>query len=132
MVIVDTTVWVHYLKGNENAQTEWFDRNVGREALGLTDLILCEVLQGVPADEDFAAVSQQLLEFALFSTGGAEIAISAAQNYRSLRRRGFTVRKTVDCLIATLCMREGFSLLHRDRDYDVFERELALRVIHPR
>jgi predicted nucleic acid-binding protein len=131
MVIVDTTVWVDYLRGRLNAETQWFDRNVGREALGLTDLILCEVLQGVPADEDFEAIKQQLLEFSIFSTGGAETAVSAAENYRNLRKRGFTVRKTVDCLIATLCIREGFKLLHRDRDYDIFEKVLGLDVVHP-
>jgi predicted nucleic acid-binding protein len=131
MVIIDTTVWVDYLKGRLNPETQWFDRNVGREALGLTDLILCEVLQGVPADEDFTALRQQLLEFAIFSTGGVETSVSAAENYRNLRKRGFTVRKTVDCLIATLCIREGFSLLHKDRDYDIFEKALGLHVVHP-
>lgn len=131
MVIVDTTVWVDYLNGADNPQTEWLDREIEREEIGLTDLILCEVLQGVRRDRGFASLRKQLLEFAVFSNGGLEMAVEAAENFRELRRRGFTVRKIIDCWIATFCIREGYGLLHRDRDYDMFEGVLGLRVIHP-
>ena len=131
MVIVDTTVWVDYLKGTTTPETEWLDREVGRQEIGLTDLILCEVLQGVRRDSEFAAFREQLLEFEVFAVGSVGIAVEAAENFRELRKRGFTVRKTVDCLIATFCIREGHALLHRDRDYDVFEKNLGLQVIHP-
>ena len=66
----------------------------------------------------------------MFQAGGSELAIAAAQNYRELRSRGYTVRKTVDCLIATFCLRSEHELLHRDRDFEVFETELGLRVVH--
>jgi predicted nucleic acid-binding protein len=131
MIIVDTTVWVDYFNGVNNSETEWLDRSLGHEAIGLTDLILCEVLQGLCADEQFRAVSAQLIAFDIFSAGGIEFALQAASNFRELRRRGFTVRKTIDCWVATFCIREGHSLLHRDRDYDVFEQQLGLQVIHP-
>ena len=131
MVIVDTTVWVDYIRGEQNPETDWLHRELGRAGMGLTDLILCEVLQGIRDDATFARVQRDLRGFEIFETAGAELAIAAASNYRNLRRRGFTIRRTIDCLIATFCLRQGHSLLHRDRDYDSFEQELGLKVVHP-
>jgi predicted nucleic acid-binding protein len=67
----------------------------------------------------------------VFDIGGVAVAREAARNYRALRSRGHTVRKTIDCLIATFCLRGQHSLLHRDRDFDPFEKFLELSVIHP-
>jgi predicted nucleic acid-binding protein len=131
MVIVDTTVWIDYLRGLRNKETEYFDREVGRQRFGLTDLILCETLQGVGDENTFARVLRELRKFEVFETGSQELASEAARNFGNLRRRGRTVRKTIDCLIATFCLRQGHSLLHRDRDYDYFEDFLGLTVIHP-
>lgn len=131
MVIVDTTVWIDYLGGITNPETSWLDREMERQRLGLTDLILCEVLQGVRNDAAFTQVRQELSRFQVFQTGGIDLAIAAAQNYRSLRALGHTVRKTIDCLIATFCLGEGHGLLHRDHDFDLFEKHLGLGVVHP-
>jgi predicted nucleic acid-binding protein len=130
MVIVDTTVWIDYLRGTENPGTRWLDRELQNQRLGLTDLILCEVLQGIREQSVFARVRADLLKFQVFQTGGNELAIAAAQNYRELRQRGYTVHKTIDCLIATFCLRARHELLHRDRDFDCFEKVLGLRVVH--
>jgi predicted nucleic acid-binding protein len=131
MTIVDTTVWIDYLRGAANPHTDWLDRELDRQRLGLTDLILCEVLQGVAGDSTFTRVRRDLSRFEVFDTGGEAIAVAAAQNYRFLRARGHTVRKTIDCLIATFCLMDRHSLLHRDHDYGPFEKHLDLRVIHP-
>jgi len=131
MVLVDTTVWIDYLAGTANSHTLWLDRELGRQRLGLTDLIFCEVLQGVRSDALFPQIQRDLERLSIFETGGIELALAAAQNYRFLRRRGVTVRKTVDCLIATFCMEKGHELLHRDRDFNAFEVHLSLRVVHP-
>ena len=131
MVIVDTTVWIDYLRGLRNKQTDYFDRELGRQRFGLTDLILCETLQGVGDENTFTRVLRELRKFEVFETGSLELAIEAARNFGKLRRRGRTVRKTIDSLIATFCLRHGHSLLHRDRDYDHFEDFLGLTVIHP-
>jgi predicted nucleic acid-binding protein len=104
---------------------------MGRQHLGLTDLSLCEILQGISADGAFNQVLNDLSRFHVFDAGGAATAVAAAQNYRLLRRRGHTVRKTIDCLIATFCLEEGHGLLHRDRDFDPFEKHLGLLVVHP-
>ena len=131
MVIVDTTVWIDYLHGVRNPETDWLDARLERQRLGLTDVILCEVLQGVRDDAAAAAVERQLLKLEVFDAGGVDIATAAARNYRILRSRGHTVRKTIDCLIATFCLEKDHSLLHRDRDFDPFENLLGLSVIHP-
>ncbi|MBZ5573270.1 MAG: PIN domain nuclease [Acidobacteriia bacterium] len=130
MVIVDTTVWIDYLQGTDNPETLWLDRQLTQQRLGLTDLILCEVLQGISEASEFDRVRDELLLFHLFPTGG-KLAVAAARNYQTLRERGQTVRKTIDCLIATFCLQARHELLHRDRDFDAFEKILGLRVVHP-
>jgi predicted nucleic acid-binding protein len=131
MVIVDTTVWVDYLNDVTTPETEWFDTQLARQPLGLLDLMICEVLQGLSTEEEAARVLRDLRRFQLFETGGLELATATARNYRLLRAKGRTVRKTIDCIIATYCIREGHSLLHRDRDFDPFEQLLCLIVVHP-
>jgi hypothetical protein len=131
VVIVDTTVWVDYFQGVTNPETDWLDAEIERQRLGLTDVILCEVLQGVRDDSAAKDVERHLLKLEVFEAGSVDLAREAARNYRTLRGRGYTVRKTIDCLIATFCLREQHSLLHRDRDFDPFERFLELSVVHP-
>ena len=130
MVIVDTTVWIDYFGGIVNSETTWLDHALPRERLGLMDLILSEVLQGIRDDAAFKLVRHELLKLNIFAAGGPDLAIASAQNYRTLRQRGFTVRKTKNCWIATSCLLSGHKLLHRDRDYDTFERVLGLQVVH--
>jgi predicted nucleic acid-binding protein len=131
MTVVDTTIWIDYLAGNVNSHTDWLDRELNQQRLGLTDLILCEILQGIRTDSDFRRVRRELSRFELLDTGGEALAVASAQNYRFLRSHGQTIRKTIDCLIATFCLVEGHSLLHRDHDFEPFETHLGLRVIHP-
>jgi predicted nucleic acid-binding protein len=131
MVIVDTTVWIDYLRGTENSETVWLDGALTRQRLGLIDLVLCEVLQGIRDPNMFIKVRDELLTFHLFQTGGKDLAITSALNYRKLSDRGYTVRRTIDCLIGSFCLEAGHELLHRDRDFDPFEKALGLRVVHP-
>jgi hypothetical protein len=131
VVIVDTTVWIDYFGGISNPYSDWLDRELPATRLGLTDMSLCEVLQGIRNDSNFTLVRDELLKLDVCEPGGAELALAAARNYRLLRSRGYTVRKTIDCLIATYCLENGHSLLHRDRDFDCFEKLLGLVVVHP-
>lgn len=130
MILADASVWIDYLRGTSSPEAEWLDQQFGQQLLGLTDLTLCEVLQGCP-DHQVEKVAARLGGLAILSTGGVELAMAAAENYRKLRRRGFTIRKTIDCWIASFCLIEGHTLLHSDRDFDPFEQFLGLRVIHP-
>jgi predicted nucleic acid-binding protein len=131
VVIVDSTVWIDYYRGESNLQTVWLDDELRRNRLGLTDLILCEVLQGTQTEREFSTTLRELSEYVIFNSGGEELAIASAQNYRYLRSRGSTIRTSVDCLIATFCIRDGHYLLHRDRDFEPFEKYLGLNVLHP-
>ena len=131
MVIVDTTVWIDYLAGTGTPQVDWLEREMDRQRLGLTDIILCEVLQGIRDDRRFVQVRDYLLSLEVFATGGVTLAVATARNYRVLRARGWTVRTTIDGLIATFCLLNGHALLHNDRDFDRFEEVLDLRVVHP-
>jgi predicted nucleic acid-binding protein len=131
MIVVDSSVWIDYFSYDDSLETNWLDLTLGRQTLALTDMILCEVLQGIRYDARFSEVRQELSSLVVFDTGGRDLAIATAQNYRFLRQRGYTVRKTIDCYIATFCISAGHSLLHRDRDFESFEKHLGLRVIHP-
>jgi predicted nucleic acid-binding protein len=131
MVIVDTSVWVDFLNDVNTAETRWLDQRLPEQRLGLLDVIVCEVLQGLSTDGEAAEVLRDLRQFEIFDTGGLDLATAAAHNSRSLRRRGKTVRKTLDCLIATFCLTQGHALLHCDSDFEPFEKHLGLEVVHP-
>lgn len=131
MVIVDTTIWIDYLNGVGTRETDWLDRELDRQRLAITDLVLCEVLQGIRDEPRFSHVSAELLKLEVFGVGGIELALATARNYRLLRARGRTVRPTIDGLIATFCLLNGHALLHNDRDYDAFEQILGLSVVRP-
>ncbi len=132
MVLVDTSVWVDYFAGVANPETEWLDFELDKQRLGVADLNLCEILQGLRSDAEIRQVQRQIVKCEIFDTGGEEMAVSSAENFRLLRKRGFTVRKTIDCWVATFCLREGHTLLHRDRDFSPFEKVLGLRVVQAR
>jgi hypothetical protein len=130
VVLIDTSVWIDFLNGVRTPETDWLDRQLPRQRLGVLDLVLCEVLQGVRSETEAGTVLKELKRLEVFATGGLDLAVAAARNYRLLRRKGRTVRKTLDCLIATFCLVHGHALLHCDRDFDPFEKVLGLRVVH--
>lgn len=131
MIVVDSSVLVDFFRGVQNAQTNWLLANFEDPDLAITDLSLCEVLQGERTEVSFERARTSLLDFDVHSTGGIELATQSAANYRSLRSHGITIRSTIDCLIATFCIREGHFLLHNDRDFEPFEEHLGLKVLHP-
>lgn len=131
MVIVDTTVWIDFFAGRSTRQVAWFERELTARRLGLTDLMVCEILQGVSSTRQATTVLAHLKRFEILESGGVDVASAAAAHYRTLRAQGITVRKTIDCLIATVCIRGGHELLHNDRDFDPFESHLGLRAVHP-
>src|SRR5215831_1430384 len=98
MIIVDTTVWIDYLRGARTGERGWLKTNLTRERLALTDLILCEVLQGTTTARHFQSVRAELLKLEIFETGTVHLAIEAALNYRRLRAAGHPVRRRIDSL----------------------------------
>jgi len=128
VIIVDSSVWIDYFNGRSSAETDALER-LARTRLLAGDLIMAEVLQGFSAEADFRRAERIFAALEFRQMVGREIAIAAARHYRTLRARGVTVRKTIDALIATFCIRHGHTLLHSDRDFDCFERHLGLRVL---
>ena len=131
MVIVDTSVWIDFLNGVTNPESEWLDLNLDRERIALTTSVLTEILQGLRDEREASLVQAQLMQFETIELLDAALAVEAAHNYRRLRAMERTTRTTIDVLLATYCIREQHSLLHRHRDFDVFEEQLGLTVIHP-
>jgi predicted nucleic acid-binding protein len=129
LILVDSSVWVDYFKGKLTRQTDKLDLLLGRESLAIGDLILTEVLQGFDNDRDFKEAQRMLTSLLVVELGGLAIAIQAAKNFRALRARGITIRKTIDTVIATRCIESGYDLLHSDRDFDPFAAHLGLRVV---
>lgn len=129
MIVVDTSVWIEYFNGRLTRESELLEHLLGVERLLIGDLILTEVLQGFRSDADFERAHDYLEALEVRPMVGLEVAIAAANNYRSLRALGITVRKTIYVLIATFCIIENHLLLHCDRDFDPFERYLGLRVL---
>ncbi len=129
MVVVDSSVWIDYFNGKITKQTNLLDSLLGNDLVVIGDIILTEVLQGFRYDKDFNR-AKGLLDCLLFRPMlGKELAVKSAQNYRHLRRKGVTVTKTVDVIIATFCIWNNLPLLHSDRDFRPMERHLNLRVI---
>ena len=129
MILVDTSVWIDYFRGSITAQTDKLDQLLGSEPLAIGDLILTEVLQGFAGEQDFNAPGKMLTALTIVELGGQEVAIQVARNFRALRKRGVTIRKTIDTVIATRCIESGYDLLHCDRDFDPFVKHLGLRVV---
>ncbi len=129
MICVDSSVWIDYFNGKESKQTNLLDALLETERLVMGDLILSEVLQGFRDDRDFRKAKGLFSNLPVFDMLGRELAIESAKNYRLLRKRGWTVRKTIDVWIATFCIHNRFSLLHDDRDFDPIEQYLGLKTI---
>jgi predicted nucleic acid-binding protein len=131
VILVDSSVWIDYFRGVSTPTSDRLDILLDTEPLYIGDLILTEVLQGFVAERDFERGLQQLGELSVVEIGGEIIAVAAARNYRMLRAQGVTVRKTIDCLIATRCIIDGYALLYSDRDFDPFLQHLGLLSANP-
>ena len=128
MILVDSSVWIDLLGGVANAQTARLEELLEQRLIvGVADLVVTEVLQGTRTEALFLDAKATLERLPLVSVCNSDVSVRAARNYRYLREKGVTVRKTIDTLIATRCIVDGFPLLYRDRDYDHFVRHLGLR-----
>jgi predicted nucleic acid-binding protein len=127
LILVDSSVWIDYFRGTVTPQTEKLDDLLASEPLVIGDLILTEVLQGFAEERDFKQARELMACLTVVDLGGEQIAVQAAKNFRTLRKAGVTVRKTIDSVIATRCIETGYHLLHSDKDFDPFVKHLGLR-----
>jgi len=119
MILVDTSVWIDFLNGADSAHRHLLHRLIeDEEDIAITGIILTEVLQGIQDERDVRRTQQSLLAFPIYPSSGIPTYLQAARIYRSCRKKGETVRKTVDCIIAAICLENNLTLLHRDRDFD--------------
>ena len=126
MIVVDSSVWIDFLNGRKAPHVERLRAVLGVEEIIVGDLMLCEILQGLDGEQATRQVEALLRRFEIVSMAGEAIAVAAARNFRSLRRRGITVRKTIDLLIGTWCIENRGPLLHNDSDFRPMARHLGL------
>lgn len=129
MILVDSSVWINYFNGKITWQTEILDQMLQQIPIYTADLILTEVLQGFRKESDYKKAKEILSILPCKNIGGYEIAIKSAENYRKLRKKGITVRKTIDIIIGTFCIVENIPLLHDDRDFNPMKKHLSLKTI---
>jgi hypothetical protein len=127
VILVDSSVWIDYFRGIQSSQTDRLHALLGNEPIATGDLVLTEVLQGFRSAQDFNQGKKLLTSLPIVELVGADIAIQAAHNFRTLRLLGITVRKTIDTLIATSCIEKGLALLYSDKDFDPFVEHLGLQ-----
>jgi predicted nucleic acid-binding protein len=129
MIIVDTSAWIEFFKDGDIAVVEKVDRYLSQDLIAIGDLIYCEVMQGLRAQRQREEISALLLALPQLNLVGFHIAEKAAHNFRLLRTRGITVRKTIDVIIGTFCVENGLQLVHRDRDFDLMAPHIGLEVL---
>ncbi|MEI8574846.1 PIN domain nuclease [Methylomonas sp. LW13] len=129
MILVDSSVWIDYFNGTETIATQKLDDLLGVKPVCTGDLILVEVLQGFRNDQDYQTAKAMLCALPMHTMLGREISLKSAENFRSLRKQGITIRKTIDTLIATFCIEKQMPLLHSDKDFLPFQQLLGLQVI---
>ncbi len=129
MIMTDTSVWIGYFNGIQNRYTKKLDNLLANDIIVIGDIILAEILQGFRLDRDFLRAKVALDALECFSIVGKENAIKCAGNFRFLRKRGITVRKTTDMLIGTFCIDRNIPLLYNDRDFDPLKEHLGLRSV---
>jgi len=126
VIVVDSSVWIDFLKGKSAPHVDRLNASIGVDEIIVGDLMLCEVLQGVETERAAREVEALLRRFEIVAMAGDEIAVTAARNFRSLRAIGITVRKTVDLLIGTWCIKNRRPLLHNDSDFRPMAQHLGL------
>jgi hypothetical protein len=127
MILVDSSVWIDFFNGTDNNETNKLDEVLGLEEVVIGDLILAEVLQGFKSDKDYKTAKEVLTSLTIHEMLGKEIAIKSAEYFRKLRKKGITIRKTADVIIATYCIEHRIPLLFTDKDFTPFVKNLKLR-----
>ncbi len=127
MILVDSSVLIDYFNGINNWHTDELNALLGNELVITGDYILAEVLQGFRNDNDYKVAKEIMQSFPCFNICNEELAIKSADNFRYLRTKGITIRKTVDLIIGTFCIENDIELLHKDKDFEPMEKYLNLK-----
>lgn len=128
MIVVDSSVWIDHFRDHHTDEVARF-RALAPDAILVGDVIVLELLRGLDSEKEAVQLQRKFDAYGVASMLDARLAYIGAAYYRALRRRGITVRTLADLAIATYCIENGHHLLHRDRDFEPFERHLGLRVL---
>ena len=129
MILVDSSVWIDYFNGEDNKQTNTLNDALGVRPVAVGDLILAEVLQGFKDDKDYKTAKSLFDDLIIYDLVGKTMATKSADNFRALRKKGITVRKPVDVIIATFCIEKKLPLLFLDNDFKPFVKHLGLSAV---
>ena len=129
MILVDSSVWIDYFNGEDNKQTNTLNDALGVRPVAVGDLMLAEVLQGFKDDKDYKTAKSLFDDLIIYDLFGKTMAIKSADNFRALRKKGITVRKPVDVIIATFCIEKKLPLLFLDKDFKPFVKHLGLSAV---
>jgi predicted nucleic acid-binding protein len=129
MIIVDTSVWIDFLRGENSSEQRILHELIeNEEEISITGIILAEILQGIKEEKEFRRIREYLLEYPIYEPKGTVTYIDAARIYGACRNKGKTVRSTVDSIVAAICVENGFSIFHKDREYDIIQECVGLKV----
>ncbi len=127
MILADTSVWIDYLNGKITPQTDLLDECLIEGTLAMGDLIFLEILQGIRDDKQYKLVKSKLSLLDQYSMFSPAMVAKCANNFRALRKKGVTIRKTNDVIIASFCIEKKMGLLYTDRDFKPFSEHLGLK-----
>ncbi len=130
MIVVDTSVWIDYFNGKDTPEVNLLDNALGKEAVAIGDIIALEILQGFKNDADYKTAKDMLDALTIYNLLGEQAIYACADNYRKLRKKGITIRKTTDVIIATFCIENNYTLLFSDRDFLPFVEHLGLKTVN--
>ncbi len=129
MILIDTSAFVEFLnRTGSRADTIIEDLMVNDEDIALPDIAITEILQGIKDEHEHSDVKQTVLTFTILSMKGTESYVAAAELYRKCRKKGLTVRNTIDLLVAQIAIENKAYLLHQDRDFDTIARICPLKI----
>jgi len=119
VIVVDTTVWIDFLEAKDTRFDRTLQTLINQDAsVALTDIIYCEILQGIRDEATVRQIRDTLQAFPILHIQGLQTLEHAAAIYRTCRKRGLTIRSTIDCIIAATCIEAGAELYHNDRDFN--------------
>ncbi len=129
MILIDTSIWIDFFRGANSIYKKTLHNLILQDRdICLTDIIMTEILQGIKEDRKFEEVNNNLLEFPIYSAGDIGTFIQAAQIYRACRKKGRAVRKTIDCIIASIAIENNLELFHNDLDFNLIAECTDLRI----
>ncbi|MCH7695513.1 MAG: PIN domain nuclease [Proteobacteria bacterium] len=129
MILADSSVWIDYFNGIATVHTDTLDMKLDDGEVVMGDLILLEILQGFRSNRDYNRARTTLAVLDQYEMFGLDMVVKCADNYRGLRKKGITIRKTVDVIIATFCIENKFPLLYSDRDFTPFVENMGLKIL---